>query len=156
MHTACLTATPHAPSPPRPTQVSVLETARVQAIMWEGGSEDQLFYGAAGQFVEKLAAVRSTLLVLSLGAAPLALCLVRPAGMQSRSPSHHRTRPNRQGSSAAPQRPPTPCCHLCRLPRPQEISKLGGRIETSSPARHIAQSNASVDVYSDSGVYGAK
>lgn len=38
-------------------QVSVLETARVQAVMWDGGSEDQLFYGAAGQFVGELAAV---------------------------------------------------------------------------------------------------
>lgn len=26
----------------------MLETARVQAVMWDGGSEDQLFYGAAG------------------------------------------------------------------------------------------------------------
>lgn len=38
----------------------------------------------------------------------------------------------------------------------QEITKLGGRIETSSPARHISQTNSSVDVYSDSGIYGAK
>lgn len=49
-----------------------------------------------------------------------------------------------------PRRPPLPPCHL------QDITKLGGRIETSSPARHIAQTNASVDVYSDSGIYGAK
>ncbi len=38
----------------------------------------------------------------------------------------------------------------------QDIAKLGGRIETSSPARHIAQTNSTVDVYSDSGIYGAK
>lgn len=43
---------------PHTPQVSVLETARVQAVMWDGGSEDQLFYGAAGQFVDRLAAVR--------------------------------------------------------------------------------------------------
>ena len=45
----------HLPAPPCPA-LSLLQ-ARVLATMTEGGSEDRLFYGAAGQFVDKLAEV---------------------------------------------------------------------------------------------------
>lgn len=66
---------------------------RVLATMVEGGSEDKLFWGAAGQFVEHLA---------------------------------------------------------------EEITAKGGRLVTSSPARHINQDATGVEVYADTGVFAGE
>ena len=43
-------------------QISVFEMARILANMLDGGSEEKLFFGGAGQFVELMAKASRALL----------------------------------------------------------------------------------------------
>ena len=51
-------ADPHRSLASRRWQISVFEMARILATMLDGGSEEYLFHGGAGQFIELMAKVR--------------------------------------------------------------------------------------------------
>lgn len=114
--------------------------ARLLATELKGDSENQLFYGAAAQFVGKLAEVRAcTVWRLSWQWRPCVELPYPPTWVPSH-PVHGRVHPTSPHTLVPP--PPT-------HPRLQDITKSGGLIYTSSPVRHIDQKDGGVDVYSD-------
>ena len=152
--------------------------ARVLATMTEGGSEDRLFYGAAGQFVDKLAEVGARF-VCALVVPPLSCSTMRALGWLSRRAV--RGQACRGGHAClgymqrlilgwragwAGRRVDTQAQALLRLlactpltrptPRalptpPQSIrtATSPGFIATSCPARHIAHTSTGVTVHAD-------